>query len=100
MEFLRNHKYIEVTLLHSHKTYKVFSAYIAEGDVDFRGFGCDSAKEKAEFIKQITYRSEVYTNAAATENDRLLKLVTCTSGERDRFWIVHAVLVEGVVTKQ
>ena len=99
-DFLRNHKYIEVTLLHSHKTYKVFSAYIAEEDVDFRGFGCDSAKEKAEFIKQITYRSEIDTNATATEDDHILTLVTCTSGERDRFWIVHAVLVEDVNTKQ
>lgn len=99
-DFLREHKYIEVTLLQSKKTYKVFAAYIAEEGFDFRGFGCSTSSKKAEFIKRITYQSEIDTNAMATESDSILTLATCTSGERDRHWIVHAVLVEEMVTKE
>ena len=99
-EFLREHKYIQVTLLNSQKTYKVFSAYIADDDFDFRGFTSATDGEKAAFLKRITYRSEIDTNAEATTADRILTLVTCTSGERDRYWVVHAVLVTDVTAKE
>lgn len=99
-EFLREHKYIEVTALHSKQTYKVFAAYVAEEGFDFRGFSCLSQKDRAAFIKRVSYASEINTNTSATAEDRLLTLVTCTSGERDRHWIVHAVLVEEVTTQQ
>ena len=92
--FLRNHKYIVLTLENSQKQYKVFAAYDCDEKTDFRGFmNSDSASKKA-FLLQIEKRSEISTNAEVTMRDKLLTLVTCTGGDRDRYWVVHAVLVE------
>lgn len=97
-EFLREHKYIEITLLHSKRIYKVFAAYVVDDGFDFRGFGNTSAQQRRAFIKSISYRSEIKTNTNANENDVLLTLVTCTSGNRENHWVVHAVLQEEITT--
>ena len=98
--FLSDHKYIEMTLLRSKRTYKVFAAYSVEDDFDFRGFGCQTEAERAAFLKRIAYRSEIKTNATASADDSILTLVTCTSGDRSWYWIVHAVLMEEITTKE
>lgn len=92
--FMREHKYIDIEFANSRKQYKVYAAYICDDDVDFRGLYCATEAEKSAFLRGIAHRTEIHTNAEATTSDRLLTLVTCTGGERDRYWIVHAVLVE------
>lgn len=98
--FLSNHKYIHVTLLKSRRTYKVIAAYVVEDDFDFRGFSKTTAADRASFIAQITRRSELQTNTIATADDLLLTLVTCTGGDNDWYWVVHAVLDKVVTTVQ
>ena len=92
--FMRNHKYIYVTLENSKKTYKVFAAYECGDSVDFRAFTANTEKERSAFIKRVSNSSIFNTNADATYKDRLLTLVTCTGGERDKYFVVHAILVE------
>ena len=92
--FLRNHKYIVLTLENSQKQYKVFAAYDCDEKTDFRGFTHNDSGLKKDFLLQIEKRSEIFTNAEVTVRDKLLTLVTCTGGDRDRYWVVHAVLVE------
>ena len=98
--FLRNHKYINVTLENSKKTYKVFAAYECDESVDFRGFRVSTDRDRINFLKRIVHDSVFTTNAEATPQDRILTLATCTGGERNRYWIVHAVLVEDVTVRQ
>lgn len=98
--FLREHKYIDLEFSGSRKRYKVFSAYVCDEGVDFRGLSCATEAEKTSFLCGIEHRTEIHTNAEAKATDSLLTLVTCTSGERDRYWIVHAVLVEEITTQK
>ena len=93
--FLRTHKYIDITLEHSLLQYKVFAAYECGAEMDFRGFGAASASERNAFLGRIARASVIATNAQANAEDRILTLVTCTGGEADRYWVVHAVLING-----
>ena len=95
-KFLREHKTIEVTLLHSKLTYKVFAAYQVEDDFDFRGFSYRTREAQAGFLRSITKRSAIKTDTAATVDDTILTLVTCAAENRNWYWIVHAVLVENI----
>ena len=96
--FLRDHKYIEVTLLHSKRIYKVFAAYLVEDTFDFRGFTHTSLGSRIGFVRDLEARSEIKTNTEATGSDTLLTLVTCATEERDWYWVVHAVLTEVITT--
>ena len=96
--FLRDHKYIEITLLNSKRSYKVFSAYMVKDDFDFRGFEHSTNQQRDVFIRQIINKSEINTNTEATAADSLLTLVTCASENREWYWVVHAVLT-GTVTE-
>ena len=98
--FLRNHKYIDVTLESSKKTYKVFAAYECDESVDFRGFHVNTDRDRINFLKRIVHDSVFTTNAEATPQDRILTLATCTSENRNWYWIVHAVLTECVTELQ
>ena len=95
-KFLREHKSIEITLLHSKRTYKVFAAYQVEDDFDFRGFSCHTREEQAGFLRSITKCSVIKTDVKATTDDTILTLVTCATENRNWYWIVHAVLVENI----
>lgn len=98
--FLREHKYIDVEYFNSQAQYKIFAAYVCDEEVDFRGQHCVTEAEKKTFLRGIESRTEIRTNAEAKASDRLLTLVTCTGGERDRYWIVHAVLVQEKMTAE
>jgi len=95
--FFDAHPHVEVTLLNKKLTYRMFAAYIVkdETNADFRGQGCATETQRSAFIKAARKRStEIDSSHTVSRDDRLLTLVTCTSGTQPWFWVVHAVLVE------
>jgi len=95
-QFFDKHPFIEVTLLNRKLRYRVFAAYTSQGEEqgDFRGQTCNTEVKRSDFIKAVRRRSEVTSSCTVSRHDRLLTLVTCTSGTNPWFWVVHAVLVE------
>ena len=96
-KYLDDHSTIEITLLNKKLRYQVFAAYISQGesDADFRGQGCVTEEQWAAFIRAARRRSTaVHSAVTVSRHDRLLTLVTCTSGTNPWFWVVHAVLAE------
>ena len=93
--------FVEITLLRSKRRYRIFAAYISqgEGDFDFRAFDSTSEEQRRTFIRALRKRSEIDIPATVRVDDQLLTLVTCTSGSHPWYWVVHAVLVEEQVTQ-
>ena len=98
--FANEHNFVEITQLHSKKRYRIFAAYISEGeeDFDFRSFSSTSEEKRRTFIRALRKRSEIDIPATVSVDDQLLTLVTCTSGSHPWYWVVHAVLVSEQVT--
>jgi sortase B len=94
--YFDEHPFIEVTLLNKELRYRVFAAYTSQGEdsADFRGQNCTTEERRASFIKAARRRSDITSTATVSRHDRLLTLVTCTSGTHPWFFVVHAVLVE------
>jgi len=96
-KFFDEHSIIEITLLNRQLRYRVFAAYTAHEDADFRGQGCATEAQWAAFIRAARKRStEIDSSATVSRYDKLLTLVTCTSGTHPWYFVVHAVLVEEV----
>ena len=94
-KFFNEHRYIEITLLNKKLRYRVFAAYVSQGEAstDFRGQNCATEEQRSVFIKAARKRStELASNETVSRHDRLLTLVTCTGGDHPWFWVVHAVL--------
>jgi len=98
--FADSHLDIQVTLSDRKLHYKVFAAYTSEGEehADFRGFDCQTEGERSAFIRAVRKRTVIRSRLAVDRHDRILTLVTCTSGTHSWFWVVHAVLVEEQTT--
>ncbi len=95
------HSRVILTQLRSKKHYKIFAAYTAQGaQVDFIGYSAVDGESRSAFIKAIRKRSALKSNQVVSRDDKLLTLVTCTSGTHDWYWVVHAVLVETIDTKR
>ncbi len=96
--FADSHLTIEVALENKLFRYKVFAAYVAKDStsIDFRGQTAFTDEEKRAFILAARKRATIDSHATVRVTDRLLTLVTCTSGEHDWHFVVHAVLVEEV----
>ncbi len=99
--YFNAHDRVVLTQLRSEKHYRIFAAYTAQGAaVDFIGYGATDGESRSAFIKAIRKRSALKSNQVVSRDDRLLTLVTCTSGTHDWYWVVHAVLIETIDTKQ
>ena len=100
--FADSHLDIQVTLSDRKLHFKVFSAYVSEGEeiADFRGFDCQTENQRSAFIRAARKRSVIDSRLTVSRHDRLLSLVTCTSGTHTWYWVVHAVLVDEQTTVQ
>lgn len=98
--FLAKNPKIELTLRNSKRVYTTFAAYQRQDDFDFMGFSISMDVDKEQLITRILGKSTIHTNIRPTADDEILTLVTCTSGSHSWHWIVHAVLVEEVLTTQ
>lgn len=80
--FADKHRTIEVTLLGKKLTYQVFAAYTAQSEeaADFRGQRCITEEQRSAFIKAARKRAEIDSDLTVRRSERLLTLVTCTSG--------------------
>jgi len=95
--FFDEHSTVEITLLNKKLRYRVFAAYTSQGEdsADFRGQSCVTEMQRSEFIKAARKRStDVDSAVTVSRHDRLLTLVTCTSGTHPWFWVIHAVLTD------
>ena len=94
--YAQDYSVIEVTQLRSKKLYRIFAAYVSQGekDFDFRGFQHITAAQRRIFLRDMKRKSDVTLHVDVTENDNILTLVTCTGGVHDWYWVVHAVLFE------
>jgi len=93
--FLRDHRYITLTGLYEQKKYYVFAMYTSKKEVDVRGFGCNTERERQAFLNGVLARSEISAGMAApTANDQFLTLVTCRENAAGDYFVVHAILVE------
>ncbi len=94
--FADQHLWIEITRKESKLRYKVFAAYVSEGEdvADFRGQACLSEYSRATFIKAIRKRAVIASDLTVRRSDRLLTLATCTGGTHSWYFVVHAVLIE------
>ncbi len=101
-KFFDEHLTVEITLLDKKLTYHVFAAYTSQGvdGADFRGQECFTEAERSTFIKAVRKQStDLDSSETVSRHDRLLTLVTCTSGTHSWYWVVHAVLVEEQFTQ-
>ena len=99
--FADKHLTIEITLPDRKLIYQVFSAYTAkDASIDFRGQECRTEEERSTFIKQIRKRAVIDSSLSVSRDERLLTLVTCTSGTNDWYYVIHAKLLEEITTEE
>lgn len=97
-DFLQKNPKIELTLKDSKRVYRAFAVYQRKDDFDFMGFSISMDEDKEQLISRILKKSDIQTGIHPTAQDEILTLVTCTSGSHTWHWIIHAVLVEEVLT--
>lgn len=96
--FLQKNPKIELTMKDSKRVYRAFAVYQRKDNFDFMGFSISLDSDKEQLISRILKKSEIQTGLHPTAEDEILTLVTCTSGSHSWHWIIHAVMVEEVLT--
>lgn len=88
--FFEEHSFITLYLPDETRTYEIFSAYRTKaGKTGYqKTFDSDSAYH--EFLKEIQMNSIYETGIDISAEDHIITLSTCTTGEKEERFVVHA----------
>lgn len=92
--YFRNNQYFRIYTPNGMQRYQIFSVYKA--DVDGSAYSIWSwtgGKEYKEWIEELKSNSMYETGVGITENDIIVTLSTCVTGEDEKRLVLHAKLI-------